>query len=60
MLRRVTLVRSDVSVELSASITRVTKIGELETTLSQLATEARREEMFQFLRNIDTYKSQTA
>jgi hypothetical protein len=32
MLRRVTLVRSDVSEELSASFIRVTKIGELETT----------------------------
>jgi hypothetical protein len=33
MLRRVALVRNDVSVELSASI-RVTRIGELGTTLS--------------------------
>jgi hypothetical protein len=31
MLRRVALVRTDVSVELSASIIRVTKLGELET-----------------------------
>jgi hypothetical protein len=33
MLRRVALVRTDVSEELSASIIRVTRIGELETTL---------------------------
>jgi hypothetical protein len=34
MLRRVALVRTDVSEELSASFIRVTRIGELETTLS--------------------------
>jgi hypothetical protein len=33
MLRRVPLVRTDVSEELSASIIRVTRIGELGTTL---------------------------
>jgi demethoxyubiquinone hydroxylase (CLK1/Coq7/Cat5 family) len=33
MLRRVALVRTDVSEELSASIIRVTQIGELGTTL---------------------------
>jgi hypothetical protein len=33
MLRRVTLVRTDVSEELSASYIRVTRIGELRTTL---------------------------
>jgi hypothetical protein len=33
MLRRVALVRTDVSQELSASIIRVTRIGELGTTL---------------------------
>jgi hypothetical protein len=33
MLRRVTLVRTDVSEELSAPIIRVTRIGELGTTL---------------------------
>jgi hypothetical protein len=33
MLRRVDLVRTDVSEELSASFFRVTRIGELETTL---------------------------
>jgi hypothetical protein len=34
MLRRVALVKTDVSEELSASITRVTRIGELGTTLA--------------------------
>jgi hypothetical protein len=34
MLRRVALVRTDVSEELSASFIRVTKIGELGTTLA--------------------------
>jgi hypothetical protein len=34
MLRRVTLVRTDVSEELSASIIRITRIGELRTTLA--------------------------
>jgi hypothetical protein len=33
MLRRVALVRTDVSEELSASIIRMTRIGELGTTL---------------------------
>jgi hypothetical protein len=34
MLRRVALVRTDISEELSASIIRVTRIGELGTTLA--------------------------
>jgi hypothetical protein len=34
MLRRVALVRADVSEELSASFIRVTRIGELGTTLA--------------------------
>jgi hypothetical protein len=34
MLRRVTLVRTDVSEELSASFIRVTRIGELGKTLA--------------------------
>jgi demethoxyubiquinone hydroxylase (CLK1/Coq7/Cat5 family) len=34
MLRRVALVRTDVSEELSASIIRVTRIGELGATLA--------------------------
>jgi hypothetical protein len=43
MLRRVALVRTDVSEELSASIIRVTGIGELGTTFSLLANGARYE-----------------
>jgi DNA-binding TFAR19-related protein (PDSD5 family) len=35
MLRHVALVRKDVSEELSASIIRVTRIGELGTTLAE-------------------------
>jgi DNA-binding TFAR19-related protein (PDSD5 family) len=34
MLRRVALVRPDVSEELSASVVRVTRIGEIGTTLA--------------------------
>jgi DNA-binding TFAR19-related protein (PDSD5 family) len=34
MLRRVALVRTDISEELSASIIRMTRIGELGTTLA--------------------------
>jgi hypothetical protein len=45
MLRRVILVRPDVSEELTASFMRVTRIGELGTTLAELATDARCEEI---------------
>jgi hypothetical protein len=44
MLRRVALVRTDVSELLSASFIRVTRIGELGTTLA-VTTEARCEEI---------------
>jgi hypothetical protein len=44
MLRRVALVRTDVSEELSASIIRVTRIGELGITLA--VTSNRRVEIF--------------
>jgi hypothetical protein len=37
MLRRMALVRTDVSEELSASTIRVTRIGELGTTLASVA-----------------------
>jgi hypothetical protein len=40
MLRRVALVRTDVSEELSASFIRVTRIGELGTTLAVTSTDA--------------------
>jgi hypothetical protein len=49
MLRRVALVRTDVSEEISATFIRVTTVGELGTTLAvtsnQLATDARCEEI---------------
>jgi hypothetical protein len=45
ILHCVALLRTDVAEELSASIIRVTKIGELGTTLAKLATEARYEEI---------------
>jgi hypothetical protein len=48
MLRRVALVKTDVSEELRASIIKVTRIGELGTTLVGLATDARCE----FLRSV--------
>jgi DNA-binding TFAR19-related protein (PDSD5 family) len=40
-LRRVTLVRTDVSEELSASIITITRIGELGTTLALTTTDPR-------------------
>jgi hypothetical protein len=46
MLRRVALVKTDVSEELSASFIRVTRIGELGGA--------------KFLRNVGSYKSHTA
>jgi hypothetical protein len=47
MLRRVALARTYVSVELSASFIRVTRIGELGT-------------MLKFLRNVGSYKTHAA
>jgi hypothetical protein len=47
MLRRVALVRTDVSEELIASIIRVTRIGELGRTLAVTS-------------NVGSYKSHTA
>jgi hypothetical protein len=64
MLRRVALVRTDVTEEPIASITRVTRIGELGTTLT--ATSNRRtlrhpdEGGARLLRNVSSYKSHTA
>jgi hypothetical protein len=72
MLRRVDLVRTDVSEELSASFTRVTRIGELGTTLA--VTSNRRtmrrntntdschpdEGGAKFIRNVGSYKGHTA
>jgi hypothetical protein len=48
LLRRVALVRTDVSEEPGASFIRVTKIGALGTTQAR------------FLRNVGSYKSHTA
>jgi hypothetical protein len=71
MLRRVALVRTDVSEEPSASFIRVTRIGELEQHKLQLATDARCEEIplgisshpdeggARFLRNVGSYNSHT-
>jgi hypothetical protein len=71
MLRRVALVRTDVSEEHSASFFRVTRIGELGTTLA--VTKNRRtlrrdisdschpdEGGAKFLGNVGSYKSHTA
>jgi hypothetical protein len=55
LLRRVTLVRTDVSEEPGASFIRVTKIGELGTTLaatSNRRTLRRNTEYFVFLRSV--------
>jgi hypothetical protein len=69
MLRRVALVRTDVSEELSASFTRVTRIGELGTTLavsSNRRTLRRGISCYpdvvgaKFPRNVNSYKSHTA
>jgi hypothetical protein len=56
MLHLVALVRTDVSEELSASIIRVTRIGGLGTPifLTLMIGGAK------FLRNVGSYKSQTA
>jgi hypothetical protein len=74
MLRRVALVRTDVSKELSASFIKVTRIGELGTTLavtSNRRTLRRNTKYFtdschpdeggaKFFRNVGSYKSHTA
>jgi hypothetical protein len=57
MLRRVALVRTDVSEELSASYIRVTRIGELGTTLAVASPPD--DGGAKFLRNVGSYKSHT-
>jgi hypothetical protein len=52
MLRRVALVRTDVLEELNASFIRITRIGELGTTLAD-------EGGAKFLRNVGSYMSHT-
>jgi hypothetical protein len=56
MLRRVVLVRTDVSEELSASNIRVTRIGELGTLADSCHLD---EGGTKFLRNVGSYKSHT-
>jgi hypothetical protein len=46
MLRRVALVRTDVSEELRSSFIRVTRVGELGTSLAVTSNRARCEEIF--------------
>jgi hypothetical protein len=73
VLRRVALVRTDVSEESSASIIRTTRIGELGTMSSQSASVASHSLRSQFtdychpddrgakfFRNVGSYKSHTA
>jgi hypothetical protein len=68
MLRRVAFVRTDVSEELSASFIRVTKIGELGTTLAVTSnrrtlrrnTKTWYEGGTKFLRNVGSYNGHTA
>jgi hypothetical protein len=57
MLRHVALVRTYVSEELSTSIIRVTRIGELET---MLAVTSNRRTLRINIRNVGSYKSHTA
>jgi hypothetical protein len=59
MLRRVALVRPDVLEELSASFIRVTRIGELGTTLA-VTGNRRTLRGSKFPRNFGSYKSYTA
>jgi hypothetical protein len=54
MLRRVVLVRTGVSEELSSSIIRVTRIGELGRTLASCHPD---DGGAKFLRNVGFYKS---
>jgi hypothetical protein len=57
MLRRVVLVRTDVSEELNAFVIRVTKIGELGTLADAYHPD---EGGAKFLRNVCSYKSHMA
>jgi hypothetical protein len=60
MLRHVALVRTDVSEELSSSFIRVTRIGELGTTLAVTSNRCHSNEgSSKFLRNVGFYKSHT-
>jgi hypothetical protein len=58
-IRRVALVRTGVSGELSASFIRVTRIGELGTTLG-VTNKRRKLRRNKFLRKLGSYKIHTA
>jgi hypothetical protein len=61
MLHRVALVRTDVSEERSVSFIRVTRIGDLGTTLAVTSNRRTlRRNTAEFLRNVGSYKSHTA
>jgi hypothetical protein len=68
ILRRVAIVRTDVSEELSATFIRVTRIGELGTTLAITSNRRmlRRKTIYpdeggsKFLQKVGSYKSHTA
>jgi hypothetical protein len=62
MLRRVApaFVRTDVSEELSASFIRVTRIGEVGTTLAVTGNRRTLRRNTKFLPNVGSYKSHTA
>jgi hypothetical protein len=60
MLRDMALVRTDVSEELSASLIRVTRIGELGTTLALTSFRRTLRRNTKFLRKVRSYKSHTA
>jgi hypothetical protein len=61
MLRRVALVRTDVSEELSSSFIRMRRIGELGTTLAVTNNrDSYTDEVgAKFLRNVSSYKGHT-
>jgi uncharacterized SAM-binding protein YcdF (DUF218 family) len=59
MLHRVVLVRTDVSEELRASFSKVTRLGELGTTLA-VTSNRHMLRSANFLRNVGSYKSPTA
>jgi hypothetical protein len=58
--RRVGLIVTDVSKELSASFIRVTRIGEVGTTLAVTSNRRTLRRNTKFLRNVCSYKSHTA
>jgi hypothetical protein len=62
MLRRVAPVRTDVSEESSASFIRVTKIGQLGTTIAATAKrrKLRRNKISKLFRNVGSYNSHMA